>query len=86
MVLALRLYIDNDSHHFATHKRPVMLGHEHQSMELGLKKTGLTLGKFAPLHKGHQYLIETALAEMDEVVVMIYATEVTDIPLNVRAA
>ena len=24
-------------------------------------KTGLVLGKFAPLHKGHQLLIETAL-------------------------
>ena len=55
-------------------------------MEMGLKKVGLTLGKFAPLHQGHQYVIETALAEMDEVVVMIYATEVTEIPLNVRAA
>ena len=53
---------------------------------MGLKKVGLTLGKFAPLHKGHQFLIETALAEMDEVIVMIYATEVTHIPLNVRAA
>ena len=57
-----------------------------EQMEMGLKKVGLTLGKFAPLHKGHQFLIETALAEMDEVIVMIYATEVTHIPLNVRAA
>ena len=29
------------------------------------KKVGFTIGKFAPLHKGHQYLIETALKEMD---------------------
>ena len=28
---------------------------------------GLTLGKFAPLHKGHQLVFETALREMDEV-------------------
>ncbi|MEO8610826.1 MAG: AAA family ATPase [Chloroflexota bacterium] len=50
------------------------------------KKRGLTLGKFAPFHKGHQYLIETALAEMDEVLVIIYdAPETTDVPLNVRA-
>lgn len=33
---------------------------------------GLVLGKFAPLHKGHEYLIETALREMDRVTVMIY--------------
>ena len=32
---------------------------------MGLKKVGLTLGKFAPMHQGHQYVIETALAEMD---------------------
>src|SRR6185436_20938493 len=49
-------------------------------------KRGLTLGKFAPFHKGHQYLIETALAEMDELLVIIYdAPETTDVPLNVRA-
>jgi NadR type nicotinamide-nucleotide adenylyltransferase len=47
---------------------------------------GLTLGKFAPLHRGHQSLIETALAEMDVVSVIIYdAPETTHIPLTVRA-
>jgi len=47
---------------------------------------GLTLGKFAPLHRGHQFLIETALAEMDEVIVMVYdCPETTDVPLSVRA-
>ena len=47
---------------------------------------GLTLGKFAPLHRGHQHLIETALAEVDELAVIIYdAPETTDIPLSVRA-
>ena len=25
-----------------------------------MKKIGLIIGKFAPLHKGHEYLIETA--------------------------
>ncbi len=48
-------------------------------------KRGLTLGKFAPLHRGHQLLIESALAEVDELIVMIYATEQTTIPLPVRA-
>jgi NadR type nicotinamide-nucleotide adenylyltransferase len=49
-------------------------------------KRGLTLGKYAPLHKGHQFVIETALSEMDEVIVIIYdAPETTNIPLIVRA-
>lgn len=49
-------------------------------------KTGLCLGKYAPLHKGHQYVIEAALAEMDRVVVMIYdSPQVTPISLPVRA-
>ena len=48
-------------------------------------RRGLTLGKFAPFHRGHQWLVETALAEVDELVVMVYATDVTDVPLQVRA-
>jgi len=52
-----------------------------------MKKIGLTLGKYAPLHKGHQYLIETALAEMDLVIVLIYnCPEITNCPpLAVRS-
>jgi HTH-type transcriptional regulator, transcriptional repressor of NAD biosynthesis genes len=50
------------------------------------RNRGLTLGKFAPLHKGHQHLIETALSEMDEVLAIIYdCPELTPVPLNVRA-
>ena len=50
------------------------------------KTHGLTLGKFAPLHKGHQLVIETALAETNEVSVIIYdAPETTPIPLNIRS-
>ena len=49
-------------------------------------RTGLTLGKFAPLHRGHQLMIETAIKEMDEVIVVIYdCPETTDIPLRVRS-
>ncbi|MBK5144080.1 AAA family ATPase [Budviciaceae bacterium BWR-B9] len=50
-----------------------------------MRTTGLTLGKFAPFHKGHQYLIETALKEVDELYILIYHTSVTTIPLSVRA-
>jgi len=46
---------------------------------------GLTLGKFAPFHRGHQMLVETALAEVDELVVMVYDTNLTEVPLQVRA-
>jgi NadR type nicotinamide-nucleotide adenylyltransferase len=47
---------------------------------------GLTLGKFAPLHRGHQLVIETALAEVDHLIVIVYdAPETTTIPLPVRA-
>ena len=37
--------------------------------------TGLIVGKFAPLHSGHQYLIETALAdpEIDELIILVYS-------------
>jgi HTH-type transcriptional repressor of NAD biosynthesis genes len=48
---------------------------------------GLVIGKFAPLHKGHQLLIETALEENDEVIVLIYdAPDIITIPLLVRSS
>jgi cytidyltransferase-like protein len=48
--------------------------------------TGLTLGKYAPFHAGHQLVVETALREMDQVIVVIYACpETTPVPLAVRA-
>jgi cytidyltransferase-like protein len=51
-----------------------------------MRKTGLTLGKYAPFHKGHEYVIETALNEMDYVIVIIYnASDVTEIPTIKRA-
>jgi HTH-type transcriptional repressor of NAD biosynthesis genes len=50
-----------------------------------MKTTGLTLGKFAPLHKGHQFMIETALSEVDELIVLIYDTDVIEVPLSIRA-
>ena len=45
-------------------------------------RTGLVLGKFAPLHKGHQLLIDTAVEENEKVIVMIYdAPDVTSVSL-----
>lgn len=49
------------------------------------KKIGFTIGKFAPLHKGHQYLIETAMREMDEFIIIIYETDKISIPIEQRA-
>lgn len=49
------------------------------------KKIGFTIGKFAPFHKGHQYLIETALKEMDKVIVVVYDTDVINISTKQRA-
>jgi HTH-type transcriptional regulator, transcriptional repressor of NAD biosynthesis genes len=47
---------------------------------------GLVLGKFAPLHKGHQYLIETAIKKTNKVIVLIYnCPNISNVPLNVRA-
>lgn len=48
-------------------------------------KIGFTIGKFAPLHKGHQYLIEKGLREMDKFYVIIYETDVIKIPIETRA-
>lgn len=49
------------------------------------KKIGFTIGKFAPLHKGHQYLIEKALEDMDEFIIIVYETDVINIPIEVRS-
>lgn len=49
------------------------------------KKIGFTIGKFAPLHKGHQFLIETALKEMDKFIIVIYETNLIDIDIKKRA-
>ncbi len=50
-----------------------------------MKKIGFTIGKFAPFHKGHQYLIETALEEMDKMIVVVYDTDLVDIKTEKRA-
>lgn len=49
------------------------------------KKIGFTIGKFAPLHKGHEFLIETAINEMDEFYIVIYDTNIIDIDVKKRA-
>lgn len=40
---------------------------------------GLVVGKFMPFHRGHQLLIESALAEVDELTVVVYDSSSYDI-------
>lgn len=47
---------------------------------------GLVLGKFWPLHAGHQHLIDEALAVCDRVTVQLLARAEEDVSLEVRAA
>lgn len=55
-------------------------------MNSGQMKIGLTLGKFAPLHRGHQSVIEASLKEMDHTIILIYDTPELDIcPLPIRS-
>lgn len=35
-------------------------------------KRGLVFGKFLPLHRGHQLMIETALSEVDDLTIVVY--------------
>ena len=39
-----------------------------------IMKIGFTIGKFAPFHKGHEYLISKGIQEMDEFYVVVYDT------------
>ena len=50
-----------------------------------MKKVGFTIGKFAPLHKGHQFLIETAMKEMDEFYIVVYDTDIIKNSVEERA-
>ena len=51
-----------------------------------LKSHALYLGKFAPLHLGHEYMINEALKTVEKLTVLIYeAPGLTEIPLTRRA-
>ena len=47
---------------------------------------GLVLGKFYPPHAGHHHVIDTALAECDDVTVAVLASDVETIPMELRRA
>jgi len=51
-----------------------------------MKKSGLILAKFAPFHMCHQYIIDIALKEVDDLTIIMYdCPDKTSISLNVRA-
>lgn len=48
--------------------------------------TGLVVGKFCPPHQGHQFLLETAAAQVTELLVLVYANpDSATMPSAVRA-
>ena len=50
------------------------------------KTTGMVLGKFLPPHLGHEYLIETAKAQVDQLYIVVdnIQTEVIDLKLRLK--
>jgi HTH-type transcriptional regulator, transcriptional repressor of NAD biosynthesis genes len=49
-------------------------------------KLGIIVGKFAPPHKGHQLVIDTALEVCDQVIVLVYGNpDFPDMPVHARA-
>lgn len=49
-------------------------------------KTGLIIGKFYPFHRGHQFLIETALKQVEKLTVIVCQTHRYHIPVETRVA
>jgi|SRR3989338_350214 len=47
-------------------------------------KKGLVIGKFYPLHAGHQYLIDTALSQSNQVTAIVTGKKNQIIPASVR--
>lgn len=45
---------------------------------------GFTIGKFAPFHDGHKYLISKAISEMDEFYVVVYDTPKLNIDIDTK--
>ena len=50
-------------------------------------KRGLVFGKFLPLHRGHQLMIETALSQVDDLTIVVYDSHRPDddrMPVGLR--
>ncbi len=49
-------------------------------------KHGLVVGKFLPVHKGHQFLIDTAIAQAKTLTIVVFSDPTEPIPGAVRVA
>jgi HTH-type transcriptional repressor of NAD biosynthesis genes len=51
-------------------------------------RRGLVFGKFMPLHRGHQHLIDTALSQCDDLTIVVYDSDpggaYTPMPIELR--
>ncbi len=50
-----------------------------------MAKTGLVIGKFYPPHRGHKYLIDTAQAQVEHLVILVCDDPTQSIPATLRA-
>jgi HTH-type transcriptional regulator, transcriptional repressor of NAD biosynthesis genes len=51
-----------------------------------MPRLGIVVGKFAPPHKGHQLVIDTALENCDRVIMLVYGNpDFPDMPVHARA-
>lgn len=48
------------------------------------KRIGITIGKFMPLHKGHELLIDVGADVFDELYVLVSGNHTDEIPINLR--
>ncbi|MEM7179764.1 MAG: AAA family ATPase [Spirochaetota bacterium] len=51
---------------------------------MDLPERGLIIGKFLPMHKGHQYLIECAAAQVQKLTVLVCSLQREPIPGEIR--
>jgi HTH-type transcriptional repressor of NAD biosynthesis genes len=49
-------------------------------------RTGFTFGKYLPFHKGHQALLDFALAQVDKLYVVVCASDREPLPVALRGA
>lgn len=50
------------------------------------QKIGFTIGKFAPFHQGHEYLIRSGIEKTDQFYVILYETDLVPFSWETRAS
>jgi len=51
---------------------------------MSMRRRGLIIGKFMPPHRGHQFLIETAAKQVDELTIILFTKSTEPIPAQLR--